>query len=90
MKKLKQFIARNFNGAWIGGLIGLILSITKERIIEVIPIFQKLLIGTDFGDMVILIFIFMTGGILIDHLYIKEKWQYFQFGINTGKHTFGS
>ena len=73
VNKLKRFVARNANGAWIGGLIGLILSITKERIIEVIPIFQKLLIGTDFGDMVILIFIFMTGGILIDHWWKPEK-----------------
>jgi len=66
-------VARNQEGAFYGGLTGLIISLLKERIIEVIPIFQKLLVGTDLGDMAILIFIFMTGGILIDHLYIKEK-----------------
>lgn len=70
MKKLKQFIARNQEGLFYGGLIGLIVSIIHERI----PFIDKLLLSNaQLGNTFILIFIGMSIGMLIDAIWKPKK-----------------
>ena len=70
MRKIKTFIARNYEGVFYGGLIGLVLFLARNKV----NIIQKVLVGNSWlGNISTFIFIGMSIGILIDAIYKPKK-----------------
>ena len=69
MKKFKQFVARQREGIFFGGLGGVIVFLLRDKIVFI----QKLMVGNAWlGNLAIFIFIGMSVGLLIDSEYKKK------------------
>lgn len=70
MKKLKQWFARQQEGLFWGGLVGLCAYLIRDRI----PFVQKLIVGNSWlGNTATFIFIGMSIGALIDSVISPSK-----------------
>lgn len=70
MNKLKQFLARQQEGIFWGGLVGLCAFILKDRF----EILQKLILGNNWlNNVAAFIFVGMSVGALIDSIYKPNK-----------------